>query len=368
MHHCDRTGRSARNIMNTHTPGTEPTDASANATTSPTNSTEELGRRPSSPSRRGALVIGAVAILLLITLAVVAITNPDSGGAHTHDDAPAAGGDAPMIGHIHGIAAAPTGQQPGGRVLIGAHYGLFSVEVTGDDAGTVARVGDSAADFMALTDAGTGTEAEPGRLLASGHPEATDTSRPVNLGLMESLDGGKSWESLSLEGAADVQAIEHTPQRTWGIDSVTGGLLTSVDERAWQTVDSEPLLDLAVDPDDPDRVFATTGAGQLLDITHPHDETVTEVEVAGSPRVGFIDWPAADLLVGIGADGTVWRSANGGTDGGRDWVELADVPGDPTALSVIGDSWFAATSEGLFRGAVNGPDDEDPEQVLAYTH
>ncbi|WP_459973316.1 beta propeller repeat protein [Nocardioides pyridinolyticus] len=364
--------------MNTHTPGTPgagPTDASTNSTPNPptnaaANSNEEAGRRSVSPSRRGALVIGAAAILLLVTLVVVAITNPDSGGAHTHDDAPAAGGDAPVIGHIHGIAAAPRGQEPGGRVLIGAHYGLFAVEVTGDDAGTVTRVGDSAADFMALTAAAT--DDQPGRLLASGHPEVTDTSQPVNLGLMESLDGGKSWESLSLEGAADFHALEHTPQRTWGIDSVTGGLLSSVDERSWQTVHGEALLDLAVDPADPDRVLATTGAGQLLGIAYPHDESLTEVEVDGAPRLGFIDWPATDLLVGIDADGTVWRSANGGTGASEDWVELGAVPGDPTALSVIGDSWFVATSNGLFRGPTGaGSGDgagEDPEQVLAYTH
>lgn len=360
--------------MNTHTPGTPgagPTDASTNSTSNaPTNSDEEAGRRPGWPSHRGALAIGAAAALLLVTLAVVAITNPDNGGAHTHDDVPAAGGDAPVIGHIHGIATASAGQEPGGRVLIGAHYGLFAVEVTGDDAGTVTRVGDSAADFMALTEGAT--DDQPGRLLASGHPEVTDTSQPVNLGLMESLDGGKSWESLSLEGAADFHALEHTPQRTWGIDSVTGGLLSSVDGRSWQTVHGEALLDLAVNPDDPNRVLATTGAGQLLDIAYPHDETLTEAEVDGAPRVGFIDWPATDLLVGIDADGIVWRSATGGLGAGGDWLELADVPGDPTALSVIGDSWFAATSEGLFRGSVNGPendeDDEEPDQVLAYTH
>lgn len=355
-----------RNVMNTHTPGTGPTNASTDAAREPTG--EDGGRRIS-PSRRGALVIGAAAVLLLVTLVVVAITNPDSGGSHTHD-APAAGGDAPVIGHIHGIADAPGGQEPGGRLLIGAHYGLFAVEVAGDDAGTVTRVGDSAADFMALTEASR--DDQPGRLLASGHPEVADTSRPVNLGLMESLDGGKSWQSLSLEGAADFHALEHTPQRTWGIDSVTGGLLSSVDGRSWQTVHGEALLDLAVDPDDPGRVFATTAAGQLFDIGYPHDETLTEVEVDGAPRVGFIDWPTADVLVGIDADGTVWRSTDGGTDAGRDWVKLADVPGEPTALRVIGDSWFAATSEGLFRGSVNGPendeDEEEHEQVLAYTH
>jgi hypothetical protein len=51
------------------------------------------------------------------------------------------------------------------------------------------------------------------------------------------------------------------------------------------------------------------------------------------------------------------------------WQELARMPGVPTALGVVGDSWFAATSDGLFRGAVDArEDDEDPEQVLAYTH
>ncbi|MBB3040864.1 hypothetical protein [Nocardioides soli] len=339
--------------MNTHTPDAHPT-----STPDPSATSVADGRPPGRrPSHRGALAIGAAATLLMVTLLVVALTDP-GGGDHPGDGAtgPNAGVGTPMIGHIHGIVPDPEGDQTDHRVLIGAHYGLFSVDADGN----VAQVGDDVTDYMALTAAG------PGRLLASGHPEPTDESRPMNLGLIESRDGGRQWNTLSLDGAADFHALEHAPGepgRTWGIDSVTGGLVTSTDERAWQTVHEQPLVDIALDPGDPARVLATTGDGRLLEVTADRSGTVDEGAFEQAPRLGLIDWPAADVLVGVGANGRVSRS----NDGGRTWVELARVPGDPSALGVVGHSWFAATSDGLFRGPVD-PDaaDEDVKQVLAY--
>ncbi|WP_156391108.1 MULTISPECIES: WD40/YVTN/BNR-like repeat-containing protein [unclassified Nocardioides] len=294
-----------------------------------------------------------------MSMLVVALTDPYRG-KHRHKAPTPADGNAPIVGHIHGIAPAqqPVGQTHG-RVLVGTHYGLFSV----DTDGTVHRVGDSASDYMAITAAG------PGRLVASGHPEPSDIDRPPNLGLIESRDGGVTWEPLSLDGAADFHALEHTPQRTWGIDSATGGLLTSTDDRIWDTVPSEPLLDLAADPRDADRVLGTAGDGRLLELDAA---TERELELNDAPRLAFIDWPTGNVLLGIAPDGVVWRSENGG----EAWGELARTSGEPTAFSVIGDAWYAATSDGLFRGPVD-PGGSDGvggvggigavEQVLAFT-
>lgn len=304
------------------------------------------------PSSRRALLIGAVAALLLASLLVTVVVIALADGEEE------ARAGAPMIGHIHGIVPDPGSDQTSGRVLIGAHYGLFAV----DDDGTVTQVDEGVTDYMAVTDAG------PGRLLASGHPDPADRSRPANLGLIESRDGGRTWQPRSLDGAADFHALEHasTTGRIWGIDSVSGGLVTSTDERRWQPVHERALVDIAVDPGDPDRVVAARGDGVLLEVTVGRDGGaggVDEDAFGQAPPLGLVDWPAADVLVGIGAAGEVFRSK----DGGATWTELARTPGEPSALSVIGDCWYAATSEGLFRGSIT-PDTagEEATRLLSY--
>lgn len=292
--------------------------------------------RGATPSRRGAIVIIAAASLLLVTLAVVAITNPDP---HSDADAGAGAGAGRSgdvtIGHIHGIAADPS-PAAGGRVLIGAHHGLFAV----DPAGHATRVGANDSDVMALT------AAAPDQLLASGHPGAADASRPANLGLIASGDGGRTWKTVSLRGAADFHALAHAPGRTWGIESTTGGVLTSADNRTWKTVTGpvtgEPFLDLAVDPANPGKVLATTAGGELVDVTADGDTHIR----GDAPQLGYLDWPSPDTLAGIDATGLLHRS----TDGGQHWTELGRVTGTPTALSVIDNTWYVATSDGLFRG------------------
>ena len=300
------------------------------------------------PARRGAVLIIGAATLLLVTLAVVAITEPQSDD-HSGTGTGRSGGV--TIGHVHGITADPSLAE--GVVLVGAHHGLFAV----DPAGHATRVGANTADVMALT------EAAPRQLLASGHPG--EPGQPTNLGLITSRDGGHSWEPVSLRGAADFHALEHARARTWGIEATTGGLLTSAEEHTWKTVTGpvtgQPFIDLAVDPTDPDKVLVTTAAGQLMQIT----ATGKVHRLDGAPPLGYLDWPAAETLVGVDSAGLVRRS----TDGGQDWTELGRVTGMPTALSVIDDTWYVATGDGLFRGGLTSPADAHPQvtHFFAYT-
>ncbi len=351
--------------MDIHTPGTEPVLLAG--------STSPGGPAPRDravPSRRAAVLIGAAATFLLVAFAVVAVTDPHAGD-HAPEGSPALRDEVPMTGHVHAIAAATAVRGERDRVLVGAHYGLFSVQVTGEDAGRVREVGRVQADLMALTEAGVtpragAGESDPrGRLLASGHPAVADGSRPANLGLMESRDGGETWTTLSLAGAADFHALDHAAQRLWGIDSVSGALIVSADGRAWDLVHSGPLLDVAADPGDPARAVATTPEGRLIAVAQP-DEGRGARLVAGAPRLAFVDRPAGGALVGVGADGTVWRSASGGVDRGGDWTDLARVPGEPTALSVIDGWWYVATDGGLFRGSIERDEAGEAEQVAAF--
>ena len=62
-------------------------------------------------------------------------------------------------------------------------------------------------------------------------------------------------------------------------------------------------------------------------------------EVARAPRLTMLDWPAADLLVGVDYRGDVFVSRNRG----RDWQSSGSIGGPPGALEVTERGWYAAT-------------------------
>ena len=276
------------------------------------------------PSRRSALVIAALGVAVITGL-FFAVTRGDE-----HPAPQAAGGV--QVGHIHGI-----GVDPGdGQLYVGAHLGTFRVTPQG----TVTPVGAVRNDTMAFTVAG------PGRFLASGHPEV-GTDQPVHLGLIESRDAATTWEAMSLAGDADFHALDvSTGGRTWGVDSARGLLLTSTDNRAWDTVATGQFIDLAAAPTGQDVALVTTGTGQLR-FYAPEGATTA---VPDSPVLTFIDWASPDLVDGLGPDGTVFTS----TGTASEWQRAGRVPGQPSALEVSDAGWYAASDQGLFSSASSG--------------
>jgi hypothetical protein len=65
------------------------------------------------------------------------------------------------------------------------------------------------------------TVAAPNQFLGSGHPGESDQNDPPNLGLIESTNGGQTWNSLSLKGAADFHSLEYRHGIVYGPDSGT---------------------------------------------------------------------------------------------------------------------------------------------------
>ncbi|MCB0908535.1 MAG: hypothetical protein KDB63_15600 [Nocardioidaceae bacterium] len=200
------------------------------------------------PARWAAVVIIAAAAALLLALAAWAVLDPHQNES---DSDPAWDpGTVAAIGHVHAIADDPA--NPGTGVLLATHAGVYAVAPDG----AMRLAGADGDDVMSLVDAGSD------RLLASGHPGPDSTDPSPNLGLVESDDAGRTWRPLSLDGA-DFHAIAPAGDLTWALDTTTGGLLLSTDDRVWRTVTSEPLLDIAVDPADPDRVLATNASGKV---------------------------------------------------------------------------------------------------------
>jgi photosystem II stability/assembly factor-like uncharacterized protein len=166
-------------------------------------------------------------------------------------------------------------------------------------------------------------------------------------GLLESRDGGRTWQPTSLSGADAMNVRVASPRRIQVaghelyVESVDGGA-------SWQPVPHDlPGLDLhafAVDPADPDRawtfavgfgLFETRDAGRHWELRQPGNWGLLAA------------YRGADgtALVAVGQEGLV-RSLDGGTT----WQPLA-YPGAPLAGGIAaaadGSALYAATGDGL---------------------
>lgn len=257
-------------------------------------------------------------------LAVAAL--PGCGNESRSSDAPAAvftqpGGPGR---HIHGVLP------QGPNVLVATHDGLWEAK-PGDS--RARRVGESRPDIMGMA------AAAPQRLVGSGHPQL-DEDLPPLLGLVESRDGGRSWDSVSLLGRADFHALTASDDRVYGFDETGGAFLMSVDGgRRWSRRSSPGpgIVSLAVAPTDPDMVLATTERGLKKSTDAARTWAAT-----GSERPLMITWPSAHRLFSVAADGATRRSG----DAGRTWRGAGGVSGMPVALAADDARLVVALADG----------------------
>ena len=280
-----------------------------------------------SPSVTFALTVTAAFLALMAGLLIaVRLVDPPDHASRGQDASDT------QLGHVHGLGVDPAD----GTLYVASHLGVFRLAKIG---APPERVADRWQDTMGFT------VVAPGHFLASGHPDLTE-DLPIHLGLIESTDAAATWKSLSLSGKADFHAIDAVRGRTWGFDSQSESLLTSTDNRSWQTVSTDPIADLAIDPSDAARVVATSPKGHL----RAYDST-GEVSELASPPLAVVDWPRPSLLVGVSIDGRVYRSE----DGGNTWLgSSASTPGQVEALEVGESGWFVATDRGIFTSTDDG--------------
>ncbi|EHR50751.1 BNR/Asp-box repeat protein [Saccharomonospora marina XMU15] len=272
-------------------------------------------------SRLPALLVAGAAALSLVASCAEEPHEDDHGEAAT---SPA---------HVHALAINPADD----TLYVASHDGLF--RVTGD--GGAEQVARRTQDFMGFAIAG------PDRFLGSGHPGPHDTDQPSHLGLIESTDAGQTWHSLSLAGEADFHALEVEHDRVYGYDSVSGTLMVSDDGKTWDRRAEVGIADLAVSPDDAERIVVTTENGPA----HSTDGGRGFAPAAGGPVLVFLDWPSAGRLLGIGTDGTVHHSA----DGGHTWQPRGRVPGRPQAITTHGESEvYVAAESGIYHSTDDG--------------
>jgi photosystem II stability/assembly factor-like uncharacterized protein len=187
----------------------------------------------------------------------------------------------------------------------------------------------------------------PDTMIGSGHPSSGQQLPPV-LGLIRSEDAGRTWESVSELGAADFHALELSTGRIVGaLFGQADVLISSDDGRTWDTQTAPmPLVDLAVDPTNPERWFGTTEQG----LFESGDGGQSWRQQEPIPNIRLAWQPGGDLYR-VDPGGPVKVS----TDGGRSWQERGSTGGEPHAMTVTEDGTiYVALLDGTLKVSDDG--------------
>ncbi len=239
--------------------------------------------------------------------------------------------DAADMEHVHGLAV------DGESLVIATHHGLYRAD--GD--GAISEVAGARHDLMGFS------IGKDGRFIASGHP-APGSDLPSNLGLVESRDGGATWETISLAGEADFHLLRVSGTTIYGGDATNGRFLKSTDGGAtWSSarLPDAGVFDIAVHPDNGTRLLATTNDG--LYRSRDGADTWTR---AGGPT-GLVVWPNADTLIVIDLKGNVSVSR----DDGVSFTPAPRLDGEPIAATATRDgTTYVALADGRIVAAAIG--------------
>ncbi len=234
---------------------------------------------------------------------------PTSQNRPTTTEATVDAGD--LADHVHNLVL------DGGSLMLGTHQGLFRQ----DPGQSPTQVSADRFDVMGLARAGN-------RWLASGHP-GEGMQAPADLGLLASVDQGRTWTSQSLSGEVDFHRLAASGGTVIGLSAHDGALMRSDDGGdTWVDLGTPPLYDVAVSPVNPRTVVATTADGPVT--SDDGGQSFTPLDNA--PLLALLAW-SEDALYGAGPDGTMYAS----DDDGRTWTQGASVDGVPMGLTAAGD-------------------------------
>lgn len=263
--------------------------------------------------------LAGVATLIAIAVAVVLF---GSGGSDSADEGVApADTESTAISHIHGLGGDPDDDS----IFVATHEGLYRIA---PDEVSFELVGQSRDDLMGFT------MIDSRVFLASGHPAPGD-SRPSDLGLIRSVDGGRTWQNISLAGEADFHLLRARGRHVYGFSREL--MLSEDGGRTWQKRDLPPEqpYDLAVNPSDPRTVAAATADGIYVS----RDAAGTWRRIGAAPP-GLLAWAEPDVLFLVDAEGEVSSSRNLG----RRRV-VGSIGGNPTVFAAAGSRLLAALDD-----------------------
>ena len=279
------------------------------------------------PNRLSRWPVAAAVALACALLTACGSKSDGDGGPLVRDPGPI---------HVHGLGLNPRD----GALFIASHTGLFRA---GPGDRTATRVGDRYQDTMGFTVVGAD------RFLGSGHPDGRDGLPPF-LGLIESSDAGRSWDSVSLMGKADFHVLEAAGDRIYGFgsdfDTREPRFMVSGDGgRSWeQRRVFAPLAALAIDPRDPDSIVASTGRALFT------SQTAGRTWRRLHGPAGLLAWPSKGVLTVVTRDGRVLARERSGAS----FSARGEVKGRPAAFDSGGDALLVALHDGTVKQSDDG--------------
>jgi hypothetical protein len=271
---------------------------------------------------------------LVLLGSVLAVVFAGCGGGDAAQpgtpDGQAGGGE--DLAHIHGLGVR------GGNLYIATHFGLW-IAPSGQI--KARRFSESRQDIMGFS------LINSRRFIGSGHPDPADSAEPPNLGLIESRDGGRTWQSVSLRGEADFHVLGGSGTHVYGVNSADGQLMASTDGgRSWrERTPPAGVFGLAIDPRDAGRIVASTEKGVFASSNGGGGWRPLRDDVGG-----LLTWPRADALYLLGGDGGVQVSR----DGGRGWKPAGNIGGQPAAFIANREELYAALHDGTVKASTDG--------------
>lgn len=236
--------------------------------------------------------------------------------------------------HVHGL-----GYDANLKTLyVATHTGLFELP---EGVATARRIGDSRQDTMGFT------LVRPDLFLGSGHPDARE-ELPPHLGLIRSTDRGRTWTPVSLLGEADFHVLRARGATVYGFDSTNERLLASTDSgRTWtRRPTPEPLLDVAVDPSDPEHLLASGTA-----VVYRSLDGGRTWNAAAGGVAGYLAWPVTKKPLVATLDGSL-LSADGAAG---PWRARGNLGAPVAALLAVDErTLFAALHDGTIKQSSDG--------------
>jgi photosystem II stability/assembly factor-like uncharacterized protein len=281
--------------------------------------------------RSFAMLAGVVVLVVVFGVVLSVIKRSDSSNS---------GGvirGLPRTPDYHSLLVSPTDPR---RIVLGTHYGLFNSSDGGAswhhtdfgrrDAMNLARTRAQSVVWAAghhvlakSTDGGKTWQdvSPPGLPYLDVHGFGADPRNADTLyaaiagdGLYRSTDGGGSFSLVTHAVGGDVFALAVTRDGRILAGDTRRGLLASGDGgRSWSTLFSSPVIGIAVNPTQPERILASGQITQLSTDGGRHWKLVLALNEGTGPVAWSPSAPATAYLVGF--DRTLYRSS----DSGENW-------------------------------------------------
>ena len=231
------------------------------------------------------------------------------------------------VSHIHHVKVV------GSKVLVLTHEGLY--ELVGEN--NMKLVGKEKIDVMGFVSLGH-------VLVASGHP-AVGSKMPNPIGVIKSLDGGLTWNSVSLSGKVDFHFLEGLGSELYGADSQTGKLMYSADSGVtWKTLGTNTFTDIAVSPKKSGVAIAIKDSGLLL--TQNAFKSTTKIK--GTLTMTQIEWRKSGLYGLSGS--SLYKSTNSG----KTWAKQSTFKGAPGLLSASDELMLVTVGSDIYTSKNEG--------------